>query len=360
MKTIILNDNSSKSLYGFRSNVIKLAIKMKYNVVCICPDDGRINDIKKLGAKVEIVDLQRKGNSIFNDYKLYLEYKSIFKKHNTDLVINYSIKPNIYGALACAKLNIKSMCMITGAGYAFMNNSPTAIIARILYRYALPKASKVWFLNNADKNDFINGGYVKKQNAKLINGEGVDINKFKPSFKSHKPVVFAYVGRMLWDKGVGEFVDGVSQIDNAKGVLIGGIDNGNPSAILKQQIDEWVADEKIEYWGEQSDMTKAYNKISVVVLSSHREGLNMTLMEAMSCSLPIITSNVRGCADLVENERNGYICKVKDVNSLKQSMEKMIVSDMKKMGICGRAIIEKKYSNDMIDLEYKKLFDRYL
>ncbi len=360
MKTIILNDNSSKSLYGFRSNVIKLAVSLGHRVVCVCPNDGRINDIEKMGAVVEVVNLQRKGSSILNDYKLYKNYVQIFKKYSADLVLNYSIKPNIYGQMACMKLGIKSMCMLTGAGYAFMNNSPTAVIARILYRLTLHKATQVWFLNADDKNDFIRKNYVSSQKAKLIYGEGVDIETFKPVFQNHSPVIFAYVGRMLSDKGVYEFVEAVSQIPNAKGVLVGGVDNGNPSAIAQETIDTWVREKAVEYWGIQHDMAKVYSEISCLVMPSYREGLNMSVMEAMASSLPVIVSNVRGCKDLVNDGENGYICKVKDNERLKEKMEKMLQNNMKEMGKKGRERVEKKYQVSHTNLKYMKLFEEVL
>ena len=355
MKTIILNDNSSKSLYGFRKNVIVLAISLNHKVVCVCPDDGRAEDIRALGAVVEVVDLQRKGNSILNDFKLYKSYVKIFKKYSADLVLNYSIKPNIYGQMACSKLGVKSVCIITGAGYAFMYNNLTSIIARLLYRITLPKATKVWFLNQDDKDDFVRGGYVKLENARLVNGEGVDTTLYKPSYTPHTPLIFAYVGRMLYDKGVAEFVQAVSKIPNVKGVLIGGIDI-NHSAISQDVIDGWVCDNAIEYWGEQSDMQAVYKKISCLVLPSYREGLSMSVMEAMASGLPVIVSNVRGCKDLVNDGGNGYICEVKSSQSLKNSIEKMCQSDMKKMGACGRQMIEKKYSHLMINMAYRNTF----
>lgn len=161
----------------------------------------------------------------------------------------------------------------------------------------------------------------------------MDITLYTQSYAQHTPLIFAYVGRMLYDKGVAEFVQAISKIPNAKGVLIGGIDS-NPSAISQDVMDGWVLDNAIEYWGVQSDMQAVYKNISCLVLASYREGLSMSVMEAMASSLPVIVSNVRGCKDLVNDGDNGYICEVKSSQSLKHTIEKMCQSDMKKMGAC--------------------------
>jgi glycosyltransferase involved in cell wall biosynthesis len=364
---IIFVGNTSWSMIKFRYGLIKYLLLNEYEVYIIAPeDDPSTNMLKKLGVNYIPIEIENKGSNPLKDIILLFNLKSIYKKIKPDLIIHFTIKPNIYGTIASKLLGIPSIAVVTGLGYTFIHNNIIGHIAKILYKLSFLFAEKVVFLNQDDKTEFLHRKLVNNSKILQFPGEGIDLEYFKPMQKnSNKAFKFLLVARMLWDKGIGEYIEAAhilsSRYDTVEFGLLGYLDVSNPKAINKKQMEIWTKEKYIKFYGAVDDVRLFVNNSDAVVLPSYREGLSMTLMEAAALQKPIITTNVPGCKDLVVDGDNGFLCKAKDASDLAHSMEKLILlpeNERDQMGINGRLkmirqfdqkIIIDKYINEIIN-----------
>ena len=355
-KKILLVANTSWSMVKFRLGVMKSLVEAGCDVTVLAPRDDYSDEIELLGCHYEELIMDNKGSNIFNDLKMVYDLQERYKRIKPDLIFHYTIKPNIYGTLAAKIANIQSIAVITGLGYTFIHDNITAKIAKMLYKFSLRYAKQVWFINTEDKNKFLLANLVSEKKMELLSSEGIDTEKFSPIMIEKKDTTFRFVliARLLWDKGVGEYVEAAKEMKkkfkDVEFQLVGFIDAQNPQAISKEQIEAWVEDGFVTYKGHTDDVRSFIAQADCVVLPSYREGVSMILMESASMQKPIIATNVPGCRDLVNHNVSGYLCRMKDAKHLQSKMEKMLLlSDAKReeMGQEGR-----KYMVDEFDERY--------
>ena len=341
MKKILFMGNTAWSMYNFRRVVFSDLLSLDYIIYIVAPLDIKFQEeLEKLGCKFISLEIKAKGTNPFRDFILIFQIKKILEKVQPDFCFFYTIKPNIYGSIAASMLRIPHIAIITGLGYTFINHNLISYIAKCLYKIALVKAKEVWFLNQDDKETFVSKKIVKRTKVRLLPGEGIDLNRF-----SKKPMVldvsFLLMARMLWDKGIGEFVEAAKFIKqrypDTRFCLLGFIGVDNPTAIPKEQIEEWCSMGLVEYLGVTSDVRPFIENCSCVVLPSYREGVPVSLLEGAAMGRPLITTDVAGCKEAVEDTVNGYLCKVKDVETLVSAMEKIILMSMEQRVIMGEA-----------------------
>jgi glycosyltransferase involved in cell wall biosynthesis len=333
-----------------------------YEVFVLAPYDEHSKDIEELGCHYVEVPMDNKGSDIFKDLlllrRLYKEYKRI----NPDLIFHYTIKPNVFGTLAAKYANLKSIAVITGLGYTFINKGLTSKIAKNLYKLSLKHSKKVWFINHEDRKIFIKKKIINRDIIEVLPGEGVNMQIYSPREKSLNDGVFRFVliARLLWDKGVGELVEAAKIVKrsnpNVEVQLIGFVDSKNPQAISKEQVEIWSNEGWIKYLGSTDDVRDFIAEADCIVLPSYREGISKILLEAASMAKPIIASNVPGCRDIVEHGGSGYLCKVKDPVDLADKMKKMLSlseEERNAMGMEGRVHVKR-------DFDEKIVIDRYL
>lgn len=222
-------------------------------------------------------------------------------------MINFTIKPCIYGSLACCILGIPYISVITGIGYAFIRETFLTKLACLLYKFSLKRASNVLFQNSEDLETFVKRRIINKEKAILTPGSGVDTERFLTSYCKNTPkpekLVFLMISRMLWDKGIGELVQ-ASRILKESGYdfevwLLGPIDKGNPSAVEEETIRRWEMENLVNYLGSTDDVRHFICQSSCMVLPSYyREGIPRSLLEAMTMGKPIITADSPGCREL--------------------------------------------------------------
>ena len=238
-----------------------------------------------------------------------------------------------------------------------------------MYKLALKNSKRVFFQNRDDFELFLNEGLVEKKICDILPGSGVDTQKFKPIQREKKDKFFRFllIARILWDKGIGEYVEAAKIIrqkyKNVKFQLLGGIGVDNPTAISKKIIDKWVKDEIIEYLGETDDVRKFIYRADCIVLPSYREGTSRVLLESASMEKPLIATNVPGCKEVVEDGINGYLCKVKDSKDLASKMEKMLnLSEENRalMGKKGREKIVKEFDEKIVINKYLETISQIL
>lgn len=367
---IVFSGNTSWSMYNFRLGVMKHFLNLGYRVCVVAPEDEYTKKIIEDGIQfMPVKNLRRSGNNPIKDLALFIEYIKIYKLLKPDFIFHYTIKPNIYGALAAKFSNIKNISITTGLGYAFSNKGLLYYFVKYLYKLSLSYPLEVWFLNSDDQIIFVKSKIVTADKSYLLPGEGVDTNNYKPPAIYFKNDIntFILVSRMLYDKGIQEYVEAIKLLKK-KGYIIscfllGKIDNENPEAIALETIAEWQQEGLITYLGQTTDVKAHLAKTHAVVLPSYREGVPKILLEAASMGIPIITTKIPGCIDVVEDGINGFLCNKQDSADLAEKMEKFILlseCEKIKMGKEGRKKIMLNFDEKIIINIYINKCERYL
>lgn len=334
------------------------------SVAVICPEDPHAPRMREKGMRViPLQNLHRKGMNPIRDLMLMYELLSTYRRERPDLVLHFTVKPNIYGGLACRLLGLKAVNVITGLGYLFIKKSAVGALAKSLYRFALHGATKVAFLNRDDLEVFRDGGLVREEKVFLLPGTGIDASHYRsrtPSAASgteraSRHVVFLMLGRILWDKGIGEFVEAAASVKQsgleAEFWILGAPDAGNPSAVPESFLREKEALGIIRCFGQADDVREIIALADVVVLPSYREGIPRALLEAMAMEKPIIASDATGCRDVVEHGRNGMTVRTRDALSLSEAMASFISMGSGRraeMGRKGREKVLREYDDTVV------------
>lgn len=362
-RKIIISSNILWTITQFRLGLIKALISAGYDVICIADvDDFSVLSEKKIsdvGARFIKLSMNRKGINPLNNISYFLKFYKILKLEKPSFVFNYTIKPIIFGSLAAKLQNIPSFAITTGLGFVFIKNNILTKFVRGLYSFCLRFPEKIFFLNQDDANVFIQYNIVDKSKIIVLPGEGVDTKYYSPEIVTpiNEDVTFLLFARMLWDKGVGEYVEAARQIkmelhQNIKFQLIGYIDQNNPSAIKREQIQKWVDDNIITYLGVAEDIKPILSKVDCVVLPSYyREGVPRSLLEAAALEKPIITTDSVGCKEVVENGFNGFLCQPRNVVDLKEkilSIIKLTNIERIRMGKNGRIKVIKEFEETIV------------
>jgi glycosyltransferase involved in cell wall biosynthesis len=350
----------------FRSGLMARLVKEGYEVFVLAPEDNHSKEIEALGCNYIDLPMDNKGSNIFKDLLLIKRLYKHYKKIKPNLVFHYTIKPNVYGTLAAKYANVKSIAVITGLGYTFINHSLTSKIAKFLYKISLKYSQKVWFINHEDRKIFIKKRILSRDLMEILPGEGVDMEKYAPRDKKIDDDKFRFVliARLLWDKGVGELVKAASIIKEiypqVEVQLVGFVDAKNPQAISKEQVDYWVEKGWVKYMGSTNDVRDYIAEADCIVLPSYREGISKILLEAASMAKPIIASNVPGCRDIVEHGSSGYLCNVMDTHDLALKMKKIInlsEKDRQKMGYIAREHVRREFDENIVLCKYLQAVD---
>jgi len=369
-KTIAIIINTTWNIYNFRSGLIQVLQKEGYNVIAISPKDEYAKKLEEIGCKHFHIDIDNKGANPIKDMKLVLDYYKLFKQNNIDLVLGYTIKPNIYGSFASKLANIPIITNISGLGTVFLNDNFSSKVAKLLYKLALKIPKKVFFQNRDDLELFVKLNLVNKNKTRIIPGSGIDTNKFFPTSINKKDgkTKFLLIARLIKDKGVFEYIEAAKIIKekfpNTEFAILGSFYLQNPTALTKEELKKWEEKQIIKYLGVSDNVKDIISQYDCIVLPSYREGLSRVLLEAASMAKPIITTNVPGCRDVVEDGVNGFLCEVKNSKSLAGAIEKFLtLSDKKRelMGQKGREKVINEFDEKVVINIYleeiKKIFN---
>ena len=366
-KKIVLVANTAWSMYNFRRGLIQSLIGHGYDVVVLAPYDDAFDKLEKMGCTVIDLKMNARGINPIKDLFLIGRLYHFYKQLRPSLIIHYTIKPNIYGSLAAKAAGFPALAITTGLGYTFLNDNLVAKAARCLYKFAFIFPKEVWFLNGDDMQTFLTRNLVSPHQTKLLHGEGVDTDFYAPKFETKRDnkVRFLLIARMLWDKGVGEYVKAAEIIKNSYPdvvfQLLGACGVANPSVIEREQVAVWEEQGIVEYLGTTQDVRPYIAQSTCVVLPSYREGIPRTLLEAAAMAKPLIATDVPGCRDVVVDGETGFICDVKDPTSLANALIKVIkmgASERLNMGKAGRDFIEENFSENLIIQQYMETISR--
>jgi glycosyltransferase involved in cell wall biosynthesis len=362
---IVLSSNTAFSLYNFRLHLMRALKEKDYEVIAVSPEDGKYSELlKKEFSLFPVKNLDRKGTNPIKDLKLFFEYFLLFRKLKPDLVINFTIKPNIYGSISAGLLGIPSISVITGLGYVFIRESWLTKFVKLLYWLAFRFNKAVVFQNPEDMKTLEN---LCEGRCLLIESSGVDLKHFDLELcKETKKdgFTFLFVGRLLTDKGIYELIKAFEKLKKEKAkvklIIVGSPDEGNPNSVSKGELEKWVKEGLIEWHGFQKDVRPFYCMANCVVLPSYREGIPRVLLEAMAMEKPIITTDAPGCKNVCVDGVNGFLVKPKDLESLYLAMKRMVELEDEKLrefGKAGRRLAEEKYSVEKIVREYINLIE---
>lgn len=363
-KTVAIVLNTSWNIYNFRLGLLLALQEQGYKIVAIAPRDDYSPKLEALGFEYHDITINNKGTNPLEELKLFYAFVKLYKKINPDILLHYTIKPNIYGTIAAGILDIPVISNISGLGTVFLNDGLSSKIAKMLYKIALRIPKKVFFQNNDDKNLFIDMGLVHQDKTDLLPGSGIDTDKFLPveSVDDDRPVQFLFIARLVRDKGILEYIKAArvlkAKYPNVEFAILGAFYPGNPTAIAEETLRHWEEEGIVKYLGTSDNVASAIAYATCVVLPSYREGLSRVLLEAASMAKPIITTNVPGCKEVVENGINGFLCQARDSVDLARAMEKMILlpdAQRKEMGRRGREKIVAEFDEKIVIQKYKNI-----
>jgi len=366
---VVLISNTAWSIVNFRGSLIGAMRNKGYDVIAVSPNDEYSSKIVDSGACFISIPMDNKGLNPFKDFLLFLRYFSIFVQEKPMAFLGFTVKPNVYGGLAARILSIPSINNVAGLGTVFIRENWVTRVVEMLYKVGMARSFKVFFQNVDDCDLFVERCIVQREISEILPGSGVDTVKFVPhstTIRTGDSFRFLLFARLLWDKGVGEYIEAARRIlkenNNVVFQILGFLDAKNPTAISREQIKEWNEEGVIQYLGSTADVRPIIAQSDCVVLPSYyREGTPRSLLEAASMGKPIITTDATGCRDVVDNGINGYICKPRDAEDLMMKMEKMLslTSDQRiEMGLKGRKKMIEQYDERIVINKYLDALDK--
>jgi glycosyltransferase involved in cell wall biosynthesis len=353
--------NTAWNLVNFRSGLIQALVSHGYDVIAVAPADEYAPKLAALGCRFVSLSMDNKGTHPGRDLMLFMRFVRLMRKERPAVFLGYTVKPNVYGSLAARISGVPVINNVAGLGTVFIKSGWLNRLVRGLYQVALARSRKVFFQNEDDRQLFITDGLVDGALTDRLPGSGVDLKKFEPaSLPGRSQMRFLLIARMLWDKGVGEYVEAARLLKsrglNVEACLLGFLDVQNPAAISKSQMDEWVAEGVVCYLGVSDNVREEIAQADCVVLPSfYREGTPRTLLEAAAMARPIITTDSVGCRDVVDNGVNGFLCRPRDASDLANKMERMIsMSQIERevMGLRGREKVEREFDEKIVIDKY--------
>ena len=358
---VLLFANWDFYLYNFRLPLLRAVRTWADEVVLVVPR-GEYNDkLSEQGFRVRGIPLQRHSLNPVKELRTLLKLINIYKEEAPDLVHHFTVKGVLYGSIASHVTGVEhTVNAITGgmsslsADNVYQEQGLQAkgvrAVVKALYRLTLSN-THVIFQNRQHQRVFIQEGLVPRANAHLIRSSGVDIEQFAPpDDEPERPPVVLLAGRLLWTKGVGDFVEAARKLKRenvrARFVLVGDTDPGNPGAIPPGKIHEWEREDVLEWWGFQNNMADVFSSAHIVCLPSYGEALPKTLIEAASCGRPLVAADVVGCRAVVRHGKNGMLVPARDADALKEALKELIYRPDKRqeMGRNSREVAVQEFS----------------
>lgn len=361
---VLFCSNSFWSIHNFRGGPIRALLAEGHPVHVVAPDDDYAPLLREMGCTVHVMPLASKGQNPLQDIALTTRLYRLYRRIRPAVCFHYTIKPNIYGAMAAHWAGIPSVSITTGMGTVFINKSLITHVVRLLYRYAFRHTRENWLLNAEDFDAMVNGGLVDIRKARLLPGEGVNLDHFAraPWPESDGTFRFLLIARLLRDKGVLEFVDAARALKastpHVRCQLLGPADVENPTAISREQVATWEREGLVEYLGVTQEVRPFIAQAHCIVLPSYREGLSRTLLEASAMGRPVITTDVQGCREVVTEGVTGWIVPAQNSTALATQMKQVAAmsdANLASVGGAGRAKVAQNFDERLVIAEYFRI-----
>lgn len=359
-RKVLFLQTEDSSFYSHRLPVALAAKAEGHEVVVAAREGGHGDRIRAAGLRFVPLPWRRSSVNPFYELYMVLRIVRLYAEERPDLVHHVSAKPILYGSLAAAACGVPAVVnALIGLGFVFISTSLKARVLRgavcLAFRVALSGRNVVTiFQNKDDLGLFVGRGLVAEEKTVLIRGSGVDTVHFTPCPEPEGPPLVVLPGRMLWDKGVGEFVEAARLLRaegaRARFALVGDRDEENPAAVSADRLSAWKEEGVVEWWGHLDDMLEVYSQASVVCLPSYREGLPKSLMEAAACARPLVAADVPGCREVVRNEDTGLLVPVRDGAATAGALRRLIADGAlrERMGASARRLAVEELAQEKV------------
>ncbi len=360
--------NTSWNIYNFRKGLTERLLEEGHEVIAIAPRDKYSDYLEEMGCRFYPVHMERKGSNPIKDLAYMQQLYRIYRKVSPDVILQFTIKPNIYGTLAALPLKKFVVNNVSGLGTVFLRDGLSSRIARLLYKFSFRYPGKVFFQNEDDRKLFLDKKLIRPEITDVLPGSGIPLDKFKPrGFRRNEPFTFLMIARLLYDKGICEYIEAARILKNrglaVRCQVLGGINPDRNLGVPKEDIETWVEAGWIEYLGTTEHVADYIEHSDCVVLPSYREGTPRSLLEAAGMAKPLITTNIAGCRQTVDEGINGFLCEVKNAHDLADKMEKMYHLEdgqLQRLGEASRTKVELEYDEEIVIRKYLELLNEHL
>ena len=366
MKFLLISPKN-RTVWNFRGDLVKSIIAAGYEVIVTGPDQTDVDMIEALGARFIEIPVNKTGTSVVGDLKYCKRLISLMKTEKPDVTLGYTIKPVVYGAIAAKLAGVKrSFGMVTGGGYTFTAKSLKArvlgFIVRILYRVGFTCLKGIIFQNEDDLTEFTQKHLARKSKCSVVNGSGVNMEKFAPQPYPEK-IRFFMLSRLLKSKGVSEYLRAAEMVKKEHSEvefgILGKYETAMQDAIPAEDVEKYIRSGIVERYEETNNVLPYYAACSVYVLPSYREGTPRTVLEAMSCARPIITTDANGCRDTVKDGETGFLVPIENAPAIADAMRKFIdnPSLIPQLGAASRAYCAEKFDVNKVNADMLRIME---
>lgn len=360
---ILILANSAAGLYGFRGELLQAFVQQGFGVFFSVPqrsDDRSVRAMVALGCQHTYVPMNRRGANPFEDLRLIRRYQRVTQTVNPDLILTYTIKPNVYGNYVGNRVGVPVIMNVTGIGSS-LSSGKLKSLAKLMYKYSCNKASVIFFQNQDNLDFFLENNMVDPNKARLIPGSGVNLEKFKPVSKERDDGVtrFLFIGRIMREKGIEEYLEVADMLtkeySDIEFQILGSFEEEQYRSVLEKNTNP-----RIKYLGQSNDVRNEIREVDCIVNPSYHEGMSNVLLEGAAMGKPLIASNIPGCREIIDDGRNGYLFDVKSAVSLKEKIKQFIRlprEHREQMGRYSRAKVEREFDRNIVVNEYMKVIN---
>lgn len=353
---VVLSANNCWNLVNFRGALLPALQGAGYRLVALAPLDGQAEELCRRGVEVHPIAMARSGMNPLADIGLMLRYVRALRALRPAAYCGFTIKPNVYGAIAARLTGVPAINNVTGLATPYLSEGLVWALAERLYRFAFKRSDTVFFHNREDLDIMVARRVIRPEQGRVIPGSGVNLEHFKPDgAASEGAPVFLFIGRAIVHKGIREYVEAARELrqrlPDARFQLLGNPDPHNPTSVGDAEFRSWIEEGIIEHLGEHGDVRPFIREATAVVLPTYREGMSRALLEAAAMGKPLVGSDVAGSRELVEEGVTGALCKARDVESLAEAMERIaraVPQRLTEMGRAARAMAEREFGEEHV------------
>lgn len=355
---VALSANNCWNLVHFRSGLLAGLQEAGFQPVALAPPDAEAATLVARGIPVVPVRIARSGMNPLADGRLLLQYVRLLRSLRPAAYCGFTIKPNVYGALAARLAGVPAVNNVTGLASPFLSEGLVWALAERLYRLSFKRSHTVFFHNHDDLRFCVEHRIIRPQQGRVIPGSGVDLERYKPDPEpaaAGGPPIFLFVGRLILHKGVREYVEAAriakAAVPEARFQLLGNPDPGNPSSVSAGELQSWIDAGLVEHLGEHGDVRPFVRAATAVVLPSYREGMSRALLEGAAMGKPLVGSDVPGSRELVEEGVTGALARPRDAASLAEAMERIAratADQLARFGAAARQRVEAEFGEEVV------------